>query len=160
MRVAGYETLGNTGYRRKLAAAAAKNGASGIIEFLGAIPRRSELLRSASKAHLGIALVPKRSDDINLQHMVGASNKPFDYMACGLPLLVSDLPEWTETFVKPGYARACDPEDTDLIEAALRWYLAHPNESNEMGRRGCAKVRRDWNYDTLFSPILRELEFR
>ena len=114
VQVAGYETLGNTGYRRKLAAAAAKNGASGIIEFLGAIPRRSELLRSASKAHLGIALVPKRSDDINLQHMVGASNKPFDYMACGLPLLVSDLPEWTETFVKPGYARACDPEDTEL----------------------------------------------
>ena len=47
-----------------------------------------------------------------MQNMVGASNKPFDYMACGLPLLVTDLPEWTSTFVEPGYARACNPDDT------------------------------------------------
>ena len=60
--------------------------------------------------------MPKKSEDINMQNMVGASNKPFDYMACGLPLLVTDLPEWTSTFVEPGYARACNPDDTDVIE--------------------------------------------
>ena len=53
----------------------------------------------------------KRAEDLNMLHMVAASNKPFDYMACGLPLLVTDLPEWVETFVKPGYALACDPDD-------------------------------------------------
>jgi hypothetical protein len=46
--------------------------------------------------------MPKQSEDINMRHMVGASNKPFDYMASGLPLLVTDLPEWAATFVEPG----------------------------------------------------------
>ena len=103
--------------------------------------------------------MPKRSNDVNMQHMVGASNKPFDYMACGLPLLVTDLPEWVQTFVKPGYACACNPDDPDSIEAALRWYLTHPNERREMGRRGREKVRQAWNYDTMFAPVLRKLEF-
>jgi hypothetical protein len=29
-----------------------------------------------------------------MANMVGAFNKPFDYMACGLPLLVTILPDW------------------------------------------------------------------
>ena len=60
--------------------------------------------------------MPRSTENINLRHMVGASNKAFDYMACGLPLLVTDLPEWVTAFVEPGYARACNPDDPDSIE--------------------------------------------
>ena len=129
-----------------------------MIEPLGTIPLRRDLLRLASKAHVGLSLMPKRSEDINMQHMVGASNKAFDYMACGLPLLVTDLPDWVETFVEPGYARACDPDDPDSIEAALRWYMEHPDERREMGRRGQNKVRQAWNYESMFSDVLAEIE--
>jgi len=93
-----------------------------------------------------------------MQHMVGASNKTFDYMACGLPLLVTNLPDWVQTFVKPGYARACDPDDPDSIEAELRWYMEHPDERQEMGRRGQNKVRQTWNYKSMFSDVLAEIE--
>jgi glycosyltransferase involved in cell wall biosynthesis len=102
--------------------------------------------------------MPKHSDDINLRHMVGASNKAFDYMACGLPLLVSDLPEWVTTFVEPGYALASDPDDPDSIEVALRWFLDHPDERREMGRRCRAKIQQGWNYDTQFSNVLAAIE--
>ena len=90
--------------------------------------------------------------------MVGASNKAFDYMACGLPLLVSDLPEWVSTFVKPGYALACDPNDPDSIEAALRWFLDHPDERREMGRRCRDKIQQGWNYETRFADVLAAIE--
>jgi glycosyltransferase involved in cell wall biosynthesis len=93
-----------------------------------------------------------------MRQMVGASNKPFDYMACGLPLLVTNLPEWVSTFVTPGYARPCDPEDPDSIEAALRWYLDHPDERREMGRRCRDKIRQSWNYETMFRDVLAELD--
>lgn len=158
VRVAGYETLGSIGYMRKLAAVAADDGAGEIIEALGTIPYRVDLLRSASKAHVGVALMPKQSVDVNLQCMLGASNKPFDYMACGLPLLVADLPDWVETFVKPGYARACDPDDPDSIEAALQWYLDHPAERREMGFKGRDQVRQAWNYEAMFAAVLSQLE--
>jgi spore maturation protein CgeB len=102
--------------------------------------------------------MPKSSEDINLRHMVGASNKPFDCMACGLPLLVSDLPDWISMFVVPGYARACDPNDVDSIEDQLRWYLEHPDERREMGRRCAEKITQAWNYDQLFADVLTRLE--
>src|SRR5262245_1050234 len=54
MRVAGYEAPGSTGYIRKLIELAAKNGAAEMIEPLGTIPLRRDLLRSAAKAHVGL----------------------------------------------------------------------------------------------------------
>ena len=90
--------------------------------------------------------------------MVGASNKPFDYMACGLPLLVSNLPEWVSNFVEPDFAMACNPDDVDTIEAGLRWYLNHPDARREMGRLCREKIRRVWNYETMFAPVLSEIE--
>jgi glycosyltransferase involved in cell wall biosynthesis len=160
VRVAGYETQGSIGYLRELTMLAAKNGAADIVESLGTYPRREDLLRSASKAHVGLSLMPKQSEDINMRHMVGASNKPFDYMASGLPLLVSDLPEWVATFVEPGYGRACNPEDPDSIEAALRWYIDHPQKRREMGRQGQDKIREAWNYESMFASVLAEIEGR
>jgi glycosyltransferase involved in cell wall biosynthesis len=157
IRIVGYETLGNAGYTAELTKLAARYGATEIIEPLAARPRR-DLLRLAAKAHIGLSLMPKRSENINMQHMVGASNKAFDYMASGLPLLVTDLADWVQTFVKPGYARACDPDDPDSIAAELRWYLEHPEERREMGRRGQNKVRESWNYQSMFSDVLAEIE--
>src|SRR5262249_32178251 len=146
------------GYLGELTKLAAKNGAAEMIEHLGTIPMRRDLLRNASKAHVGLSLMPKQSEDINMQHMVGASNKPFDYMACALPLLVTDLPDWIVTFVNAGYARSCNPHDPDSIEAALRWYLEHPAERREMGRRCQDKIRQAWNYETMFAGVLRTIE--
>jgi glycosyltransferase involved in cell wall biosynthesis len=158
LRIAGYETPGGVGYVQELMKLAAEKGVPGLVEFLGTIPLRKDLLRSASKAHIGLSLMPNASEDVNLRHMVGASNKPFDCMACGLPLLVTDLPEWKATFVAPGYARACDPTDVDSIEAQLRWYLDHPDERRNMGRRCADKIKEVWNYETMFSTVVATLE--
>ena len=157
VRVAGRETQGSVGYIAKLKALAAKCGTPDIIEFLGTMPLRQDLLRSASRAHVGLSMMPKVSKDINMQHMVGASNKPFDYMACGLPLIVTDLPDWVAAFVEPGYALACDPDDARSIEAALRWYLEHPNERRQMGQKCQNKIVQGWNYETMFADVMTKM---
>jgi len=158
LRVAGYESPGSAGYVDTLMELAVVNGAPGIVESLGIVPHREDLLRAASEAHVGLSFMPMASKDFNARHMVGASNKPFDYMACGLPLLVSDLPDWTSTFVEPGYGRACDSADAESIEAQLRWYLDHPDEREIMGRRCAEKIDRAWNYDAVFSGVVSALE--
>ncbi len=155
LQVAGYET--EMGYVAELTKLAKEYGAGTLIEYCG-VMRRRELFRSAAWAHIGMCLMPKHSDDINVRHMVGASNKAFDYMACGLPLLVSDLPEWVSTFVEPGYALACDPDDPDSIEVALRWFLDHPDERCDMGRRCRDKIQQGWNYETKFTSVLAAIE--
>jgi len=156
--IAGYEAPGSIGYVDELKNLAEKNGVSDLVEFLGTIPLRKDLLRIAAKAHVGLSFMPKDSNDINLRHMVGASNKPFDCMACGLPLLVSDLPDWISTFVDPGYARACDPHNVEAIEAELRWYLENRNQRREMGRRCAEKIKSTWNYDVMFGSVLATIE--
>jgi spore maturation protein CgeB len=89
---------------------------------------------------------------------VGASNKSFDYLACGLPQLVTDMPDWVTTFVEPGFARACDPDDPDSIEAALPWYIDHPSERQNIGRKGQDKIREAWNYESMFAGVLAKIE--
>jgi glycosyltransferase involved in cell wall biosynthesis len=156
--IAGYEVPGSIGYVKALMEFVARNGAPGIVQYLGVIPARRDLLESASKAHVGLCLMPRVSDDINLRHMAGASNKAFDCMASGLPLLVSRSEEWLRTFVEPGYGRACTPDSVDSIEAELRWYLGNPDRRREMGRRCVSKIREEWNYDSMFEPVVQILE--
>ena len=157
-RIAGYEPLGSVGHIQELKKLGAENGVSDLINYIGSVPSRKDLLRFALGADVGLSLMPKSSNDINLQHMVGASNKPFDCMACGLPLLVTDLPEWTSTFVELGFARACDPHDANSLEMELRWYLDHPNERFVMGQKCRDKIQRTWNYETTFAEVLAKLE--
>jgi glycosyltransferase involved in cell wall biosynthesis len=156
--IAGFEVLGAVGYVQELLELAVDCGGGQLVKSLGTITPRDNLFRVASKADVGLSLMPKTTDDPNLRQMVGASNKAFDYMACALPLLVSDLPEWVSTFVEPGYARSCDPDDVDSMEAAMRWYLDHPVERRAMGLRSQDKIRRSWNYETMFADVLSEIE--
>jgi glycosyltransferase involved in cell wall biosynthesis len=104
--------------------------------------------------------MPVESGDINMRFMVGASNKPFDYLAVGLALVVTRLPEWEEAFVKPGYAVSCDPSDGRSIAAALAPLVADPARGRAMGRAGRARIEADWNYEAQFRPVLERLATR
>jgi glycosyltransferase involved in cell wall biosynthesis len=92
--------------------------------------------------------------------MTGASNKPFDYLACGLPVLVSDLPDWVAMFVAPGYGLACNPSDPDGLAANIAWFETHRDRGRAMGRAGYERIERDWNYEAQFAPVLDRIAGR
>jgi glycosyltransferase involved in cell wall biosynthesis len=102
--------------------------------------------------------MPGKPLDPNLETMTGASNKAFDYLACGLPLLVSNLPDWREMFVKPGYALECDPTDPQSIAAAIRQLIDHPDKMRLMGELGRQRILAEWNYERQFAPVIEALE--
>jgi glycosyltransferase involved in cell wall biosynthesis len=157
LRVVGYETIGHKGYVRQLQELAAQLGVADRVEFLGAVPQREELLALCRQCDVGLSLMPMQSHDNNEQAMTGASNKPFDYLACGLALLVSELPDWRALFVDGGYALAMDPADPASIATAVRWFLEHPAESRAMGERGRQRIRSEWNYEEQFATVLLRL---
>jgi glycosyltransferase involved in cell wall biosynthesis len=131
-------------------------GLENNLRYLGALPRH-ELMRVVKEADVGLALFPMQTDNVNLNHLTGASNKAFDYLAGGLALLVSARPDWEEMFVQPGYGLSCDPNDANSIAAQLRWFLEHPVETREMGECGRQRILTEWNYEKQFSPVLRRL---
>ncbi len=157
LRIVGYEAPGAAGYIQRLLQLADGGNSTGLVEYAGQVPGRADLIATAAQAHVGLAFMPLHCNDLNMVHMAGASNKPFDYMAAGLALLVSDRPDWRAMFVGPGYARACDPTDPTSIAAALAWFLDRPEERQAMAASGRAKIEAEWNYDTAFAPIISAL---
>jgi glycosyltransferase involved in cell wall biosynthesis len=157
LHIAGYETVGASDYVARLRTHSSELGVSSRVKFLGAIPQRADLLRACRNAHVGLALMPTRSEDLNEQAMTGASNKPFDYLACGLALLVSELPDWKEMFVTPDLARECDPQNAQSIASSLRWFVEDPRETAAMGERGRERITAEWNYETQFAPVKNAL---
>ena len=155
LRLIGYETI--QGYVNILLEKSGQLGLGRRVEYLGAAPEREALLSWCRKCDVGLALMPKESDDLNEQAMAGASNKPFEYLSCGLALLVSDLPDWRTIYVETRYGLTCDPGDSESIATALRWFLNHPYKMRAMGERGRRKIATDWNYEMKFSPVLERM---
>jgi glycosyltransferase involved in cell wall biosynthesis len=155
--VAGYETAGHPGYVASLREEAASRQLEHRVTFAGTVPTREALMRQCRTCDVGMALLPITSEDVNERAMVGASNKVFDYLACGLAVLVGNMPVWRETFAEAGFGRTCDPASADSIASALRWLLEHPAERLAMGQRGRQRVAADWNYEHQFAPVLARI---
>lgn len=157
LKIAGYEAPSGEGYMTALEQRWGRCAEGGLIDRVGPLPYRRQLLEQASRCHIGLALMPMASNDINITQMAGASNKAFDYMAARLALIVSDLPDWRDLFVKRGYAMACDPRNVDSVEAALRRLIEQPKERAHMAARGRRQIEQFWHYEAFFSPIVAEL---
>jgi glycosyltransferase involved in cell wall biosynthesis len=155
VELVGYETIEHPQYVDKLRSVAERCGVG--FTYAGAMPH-DDALQHAAAHDVGLALMPPKPTDINMQYMVGASNKAFDYFASAIPLLVTDLPEWHDAFVDPGLARACNPQDASSVAEAFQWLLDHPEERCEMGRRGRQRLLDEWNYECQFEPVKHRLE--
>ncbi len=151
LRVIGYVTAGHRDYATELATLARKLDVGHRTEFVAAMPH-PDLLVASRAADVGLVLMPD-TDDANQQWMPGASNKPFDYLAGGLALLVSNLTGWRDLYVEPGYGLACEARDPRSIASALRWFIDHPTEMRAMGERGRQRVVAEWNYEAQFAPV-------
>ncbi|HUI06243.1 MAG TPA: glycosyltransferase [Verrucomicrobiae bacterium] len=152
--VIGYETT--EGYVRQLQQAARQFGVAQRVEFVGPLSR-AKLLERCRSSHVGLALMPVRGANCNEQAMAGASNKAFEYLACGLALLVSNVPEWQAMYVDAGVGLACDPDAPASIAAALQWFLDHPDAMRDMGERGRRRILEEWNYEREFEPVIEVL---
>ena len=151
--IIGYETSGSKGYVSYLKNLADELGVGSRLHYVGIVPGRDEFLAKCRLCDIGLSFMPLGGMDINMNYMTGASNKPFDYLACELPLLVSDLPDWKRMYVEPGYGIACDPDNSESIAAALTWYFEHPEERKKMGEAGRQRILSEWNYERQFRPV-------
>lgn len=157
LRAVGYETIGNQGYSRTFLNHAERLGLSGKVEVAGPAPR-AEVIAAAHAADIGLALMPMQTGDVNLEAMAGASNKAFDYLSGGLPLIVSDLLDWRELYVEPGYALAADPASPSSLMLAFERLASDPETLRRMGDAGRQRVACEWNYERQFQSVKDTME--
>lgn len=169
LHVVGYATYSHRALHQRICELSKQN----LVKYHGAMPRK-EMWRIADVCEAALCLMPPLSKDVNLKNMVGASNKPFDAMARGLAVVVSDLPEWRHIYLGigdreegieeslkiripesgMGYGIAINPESRESIRAGLEWMLANREKLWEMGERGKKRILGEFNYERAFLPIL------
>ena len=75
------------------------------------------------------------------------STKVFEYMALGVPFVISDFPIYRDIISNAGECGILvDPLDQHAIANSVQYLLTHPDEAAEMGRTGRMAIERIYNW--------------
>ena len=74
--------------------------------------------------------------------------KFFEYMAAGLPVVLSHFPNWQALIEGPNAGIAVDPDDWEAITAAIRHLHENPQEAVSMGLAGRRAVQEQFNWQS------------
>lgn len=137
-------------YRRDLIAFAARCGVGERLEFAGygPYPKVAELAASCS---IGLAIFTGK--DIMNRTLGTASNKIYEYLAVGLPVMLFDTPYFRRHFEDRRWAFFTDLSESSLrggIEAILSHY-------EEASAAAVQDFRDAFNYESVFTPALHRV---
>lgn len=101
-----------------------------------------------AECHVGLAILQPSSNFVD-----SYPTKLFEYMALGLPVIVSDFPLWREVVETAGCGIMVDPTDVDALATAISWMCDHPDEASKMGRKGREAVLEHYRWDSQFGKL-------
>lgn len=128
---------------------AAPSGAAGRVHPLPPVPP-GQVVDYAASATIGVApIVPT-----TLNNRYSLPNKLFQYMAAGIGVLASDLPQMRDVVVTSGAGRVVDTSDTRAVATELRALLADRDALVEMGRRGRQAVESRYSWNAAAATLL------
>jgi len=79
--------------------------------------------------------------------------KMFEYMAMGLPVIVSNFPLYRDVVELHKCGICVDPEDTDAIADAILFFINNPGCALEMGNKGQKAVLQYYNWETELNKL-------
>jgi glycosyltransferase involved in cell wall biosynthesis len=130
-------------------------GLAGYVDMPGRVPD-STVTAVFSTAEVGLS-----PDPLNPLNDVSTMNKTMEYMAFGLPVVAFDLRE-TRVSAQDA-ARYVEPGDVEGYARAIVELLDHPEERQEMGRRGRERVEQQlaWEHQSVaYVGVFDELSGR
>jgi glycosyltransferase involved in cell wall biosynthesis len=107
------------GFTQHLQAQAASAGLADRVHFLSSVPL-AELLTQTADADVGVSLLQDTCDN----HRLALPNKLFEYLAAGVPVVASDLPEIRRLVIQEGVGWVTDPGQPAEIARTLSVALA------------------------------------
>lgn len=123
---------------------------SRCVEFLGRLDRervREVLARSS----VGMCTMP----DGGQYNICDTFNmKVYDYMAMGLPVVLSDSAYARRVLERYEFGILVDPADVEETARAVRRLAEHPEEAARMGREGRRAIAEEFNWDTQAEKLL------
>lgn len=125
------------------------------VKYFKPVPY-NELPSHTWMASIGVCLYKKI--DINHQTMGTASNKIYEYAACGLPVIVSDQPNYREHLAGEIWVRFADPDNPKSIASAVQDILSDFGKYETMCLAARRAFEEKYNYESAFYPLLSNIK--
>lgn len=103
---------------------------------------RQTVAKIMSISKIGIVTFLPLPNHIDLR-----SNKMFEYMSAGIPVIASNFPSWKEVIEKRNCGICVDPENPDAIAEAIKFLLDNDRIAEEMGKNGRGAVESIYNWE-------------
>lgn len=126
-----------------------------VVDYRGVVSR-SEVAQINAHAMAGACTLLKNGQYDKLDTF---GIKVFEYMAMGLPVILTDYPYAREVLKKYRFGICVDPTDVQAITAAITYLRNHPEEAHEMGQNGRRAVEEDFNWATQEKTLLELYTF-
>jgi glycosyltransferase involved in cell wall biosynthesis len=117
--------------------------------FLGLLDR-AEVAGELQKAYAGLVVLHPEANYVTSQPV-----KLYEYMCAGLPVIASDFAVWREIVTKARCGLLVNPLKPQEIAEAMEYLLTHPEEAEEMGRRGFQAIMENFNWANEEKELLR-----
>lgn len=137
----------------RLKTRAAELGIAERVRFAGFIPSDEEAYRVLSGCGLALATYPP--DDHTYKRYCDPGKVKI-YLACGLPVLITDVPAIARELAEKGAGVIVEYSPEALAEAALRIFR-DPEGYRRMRERALA-VAREYDWDAVWSRTFEEME--
>jgi hypothetical protein len=112
---------------------------------------RGQVQNLFDQSRAGLLILDVHGDE---QH--ASSNKLFEYMAAGLPVIASDL-HFTREVIRRHQCGllVSSPTSASALAAAIKWILDHPAEAEQMGRAGRRAVEQHYSWDRMQERLVQ-----
>ena len=127
------------GERAALIGAARQSRVEARVHLLPSVPLDA-LLEWTADADVGVSLLEDSCDN----HRFALPNKLFEYIAAGVPVVVSDLPELRQFVDYEGVGRTTDPRDPHAVASSLSGVLEPGANARLRARVASARPRFLW----------------
>ncbi len=120
-----------------------------LVDELGVVDR-TQMQHVFGQSQAGLLILDLHGDE-----QFSSSNKLFEYMAAGLPVIASDIQFCREVINRFRCGLVVSPAtDSMAIAAAIRWIFDHPQEAERMGQAGRRAVEAAYAWDHALQELL------
>jgi len=120
------------------------------VDYRGVLSR-SEVAEELGRSCVGICTIHPTPIDLE-----GMPVKLFEYMAAGLPVIVSDIPHWKAIVDDHDCGLSVNPKDPVAIAEAIDALIADRDRAARMGRNGRVAAEASFSWASQ-APVLTEL---
>jgi glycosyltransferase involved in cell wall biosynthesis len=134
-------------------------GSSHFIEMAAQLPNVTMTgWLNAAKAHIILSMTNVGVAAYSKDAIMSLTNKPFEYMAAGLPLLSSLPGELNELIQENNIGRNYVAGDPLSLSQEILWFFEHPEETKNMGKNSIKLFSKQFRSDIIYKDFSEHLE--